>query len=47
MKKNTKSTTKGLTSPFVNIVMLVLYLNVMKKNTKSTIRFLKKENKRD
>ena len=47
MKKNTKSTTKGLTSPFVNIVMFVLYLNVMKKNTKSTTRFLKKENNRN
>jgi len=47
MKKNTKSTTKGHTSPFVNMLMLMLYLNVMKKNTKSTTRFLKKENNRN
>jgi len=47
MKKNAESTTKGLTSPFVNMLMLVIYLNVLKKNAESTTRFLKKENNRN
>ena len=47
MKKNTKSTTGGHTCPTVIMLMIVLYLNVMKKNTKSTTRFLKKENNRN
>ena len=47
MKKNSKLTTGGDTSPTVNMLMLVLYLNVWKKMKKLTTRLLKKENKRN
>ena len=47
MKKNAELTTGGHTCPTVNMLMLMIYLNVLKKNAELTTRFLKKENNRN